>query len=117
MSDSSTVFRTWLVDSNDKKRLGDSPVTVSNPLSITYGEIKAEDGKFVYNGAFKANGPDKAGDDGYVSDGTSDALMIKAPSYNSTIGNLVLSKVVLTVYEPITEIETPGETETPDETK
>lgn len=101
VADGDTVFRTWLVDTENHKLKGDSPVTTSNQVLVTYGEIKSEDGTFKYEGSFKADGPDKPANDGYESDGTCDAIMIKAPSYNSTIGNLVLKKVTFVVYDEV----------------
>ncbi|MDE6636558.1 MAG: hypothetical protein K2K09_08150, partial [Lachnospiraceae bacterium] len=119
MSDGETVFRTWMVDTEDKKLTGDGPVTVSNQVLITYEDIKSEDGKFSYVGDLEATGPDKPAGDGYESDGTADAIMIKAPSYNSTIGNLVISNVVLTVFDPVIPTEpddpTPSPSPTPGE--
>ena len=116
VGESDTVFRTWLVDTNGKTRKGDTPVTTSNQEVITYGEIKADDGKFQYEGTLKATGPDKeVADDGYASEGTCDGLMIKAKSWEATMGNLVLSKVVLTVYVPIEYKEPEKEPENPEE--
>lgn len=109
MSDTDTVFRTWLVDTDNKVLKGDSPVTTSEQIHVTYGDVKVtdENGTFKFRCDVRASEGDKPSDlNGYVSDGTCDALMIKAPTYSSTIGNLVLSKVTLVVFDEVKNDDT-----------
>lgn len=116
IADEDTVFRTWMVDTENKKLTGDGPVTTSNQIYIPYSDIKSDNGEFKWVGDLEATGPDKEiADDGYKSDGTCDALMIKAPSWNATIGKLVLKSVVLTVFDPVIPDDNPDNSGNPDD--
>ncbi len=96
------AFRMWMVDSNGRTLTGDSPVTTSNQETISVEQLAPdEDGNFEYELEFTAREGDKAADDGYESIGNCDGIMIKAPTYNGTIGNLVIKSVVITVDDPI----------------
>ena len=97
-----TAFRMWMVDSNGRKLTGDSPVTTSNQEIVTVEQLNADaDGNFEFELEFVATEGDKPADDGYESAGNCDGIMIKAQSYNATIGDLVIKSVVITVDDPI----------------
>ena len=99
---SATAFRMWMVDSNGRTLTGDSPVTTSNQETISVDQLNpGADGSFEYELEFTAREGDKPADDGYESAGNCDGIMIKAPTFNSTIGNLVIKSIVITVEDPI----------------
>lgn len=58
IADEDTVFRTWMVDTENKKLTGDGPVTTSNQIYIPYSDIKSDNGEFKYVGDLEATGPD-----------------------------------------------------------
>lgn len=121
--DSSVVFRLWLADTYNRVLKGDSPITQSNQIinDVTKewlaGQVD-ENGDFVVDFTLTADGGEKASEvvdeNGetvtYDPRGIADALMIKAPSYNSMIGNVVIKSVVITVYDPV-EFVDPGKQE------
>ena len=105
-------FRIWLVDTS--KGLSDAAATTSNQLTFTSEDIKAalkDDGTFELTAELIGSEDDKG--DGYK---TSDAVMVKASSWNGMMDDLVLSSVVLTVYDPVEFVEpTQAPTQAPTE--
>ena len=103
-------FRIWLVDTS--KGLSDAAATTSNQAAFTSEDIKAalkDDGTFELTAELIGSEDDKG--DGYK---TSDAVMVKASSWNGMMDDLVLSSVVLTVYDPVEFVEpTQAPTEAP----
>lgn len=99
ISDSDDIFRTWLVDSNNRQRTGDGPITTSDQIRIAYSEIKSDTGEFKYECDLEAGTVIDNKGDGYESVGNCDGLMIKATSWNGMLGDLVIKNVVLRVYE------------------
>ena len=110
-------FRIWLVDTS--KGLSDAAATTSNQATFTSEDIQAalkDDGTFEITTELIGSEDDKG--DGYK---TSDAVMVKASSWNGMMDDLVLSSVVLTVYDPVefvepTQAPTEAPTQAPDET-
>lgn len=99
VSDSDTIFRTWLVDSNNRQRTGDGPITTSDQIRFEYSEIKSENGEFKCECDLEAGTIVDNKGDGYESKGDCDGLMIKAASWNGMLGDLVIKNVVLRIYE------------------
>ncbi len=96
------AFRIWMADSNARALTGDTPITASNQVTINKEDLNiAEDGTFELEVELTAGNPDNANAGDYVSEGNCDAVMIKAPSWNAMMEDLVIESVVITVEDPI----------------
>lgn len=112
-TEETALFRIWMADSKQRTLVGDSPVTTSNQESVSVGTLNAgSDGEFEVNTTLIAC--EGSTDEGATSDGTCDAVMIKAPSWDAMIGDIIIKSVVITVYDPVEYVEPgkePGEDE------
>lgn len=126
-ADGDILFRMWMADSYNRALKGDSPITQSNKIidELTKGWLTGqadENGDFTIDFTLIADGGEKASEvideNGetvvYEPRGIADALMIKAPSYDGMIGDIIIKSVVITVYDPIEYVEPGGDEPEPD---